>query len=84
MIEKFGAQTQLCMLAEEQGELIKAINKRLRNKTLDNKDIIEEMADVMIVMQQFVDFFNIDSNRINSMAKEKIKRTEERIKKGIL
>lgn len=81
LLSRFGIEKQTLMLAEEQGELIKAINKKLRGKG-DRLSIVEEMADVVIMLQQIAQFFDIDKEEVNLIVNKKLKRTEERLAKG--
>ena len=84
VLAKYGIQNQALMLGEEFGELFKAINKRLRNKTLDNKEIIEEMADLRIMLVQMEIFFDIDSMSLSEAVGRKIARIEQRLKDNCL
>ena len=81
LLSRFGIEKQTLMLAEEQGELIKAINKKLRGKG-DRLSIVEELADVVIMLQQIAQFFDIDKEEVNLIINKKLKRTEERLAKG--
>lgn len=81
LLSRFGIEKQTLMLAEEQGELIKAINKKLRGKG-DRLSIVEEMADVVIMLQQIAQFFDIDKEEVNLIMNKKLKRTEERLAEG--
>ena len=81
LLSRFGIEKQTLMLAEEQGELIKAINKKLRGKG-DRLSIVEELSDVVIMLQQIAQFFDIDKEEVNLIVNKKLKRTEERLAKG--
>lgn len=81
LLSRFGIEKQTLMLAEEQGELIKAINKKLRGKG-DRLSIVEELADVVIMLQQIAQFFDIDKDEVNLIMNKKLKRTEERLITG--
>ena len=81
LLSRFGIEKQTLMLAEEQGELIKAINKKLRGKG-DRLSIVEELADVVIMLRQIAQFFNIDKEEVNLIMNKKLKRTEERLNTG--
>ena len=84
IIEKYGIEKQTLMLAEEQGELVKAINKRLRGKTQDSNEIAEEWADVMIVMAGIRYYFGITEEQINKNIEQKMHRMIDRYNKGVL
>ena len=84
LMEKFGIEKQTLMLAEEQGELIKAINKRLRFKTRTSDEIREELADVYIVMNQVRIYFGITLRDVAEEMDKKLERIQYRLKKGEL
>ena len=84
VLAKYGIQNQVLMLGEEFGELFKAINKRLRNKTTDNKEIEEELADVYIMLIQMELFFDIDAKSLYDVIGQKLARIEERLKDNCL
>lgn len=84
VVGRCGIQNQVLMLGEEFGELFKAINKRLRNKTTDNKEIEEELADVYIMLIQMELFFDIDAKSLYDVIGQKLARIEERLKDNCL
>lgn len=79
-IKKFGNDYQLNVAIEEMSELIKEICKNKRDFENDDK-ILEEMADVYIMLYQLQIIFNIEDDNLNDMILRKVKRLEERIKK---
>jgi NTP pyrophosphatase (non-canonical NTP hydrolase) len=81
MIELFGEQHQLILAMEECSELTKEISKYLRGE--DNKNnIIEEAADVLIMIRYLQLILNISDEDLNQMIEFKLNRTAERYKKG--
>lgn len=86
-INRFGKRHQLSVAQEELAELIQAISKY--NRSLDNQFdkekakqmIIEEMADVTIMMAQLIDIAGIKQSQIDEVIKFKILRMEERLNK---
>ena len=84
IMDKYGIEKQTLMLAEEQGELIKAINKRLRGKTQDSNEIAEEMVDVMIVIAEIREYFGITESEIEIIVKQKMSRIVDRYRRGVL
>ena len=84
LMEEFGIEKQTLMLAEEQGELIKAINKKLRFKTHTVDEIREELADVYIMMNQVRWYFGISIREIAEEMDKKLERIQYRLKKGEL
>lgn len=77
LVEKFGDK-QVVVAIEELSELQKELCKHLRGKTII-ENIIEEMADVYIMLSQMQMLFKIDNLEIEELIKEKIERTKERL-----
>lgn len=83
IINYFGLTNQLKKLSKEVYELQEAI-------LLDEGDeesynhIVEEMADVYVVMEQLEEYFEINQDKLIAMESYKIRRTLERIKNGSL
>lgn len=78
-IEKYGVDSQLNIAIEEMSELIKEICKNKRGNE-NKKEIVEEIADVYIMLEQLRFIFNINDDEIISMKDKKIKRLEMRLK----
>lgn len=86
-INRLGKRHQLSVAQEELAELIQAISKY--NRSLDNQFdkekakqmIIEEMADVTIMMAQLIDITEIKQSQIDAAIKLKTLRMEERLNK---
>ena len=79
-IETYGSSAQLDIAIEEMSELTKAILKNRRGQ--DNiQDIIEEFADVSIMMKQMLIIYNIDIEDIAFKVAEKTARLQERLAK---
>ena len=76
-IDTFGKDNQCRMAIEEMSELTKAICKHLRN--FDNlSDIVEEIADVEIMMAQLEIIFDC-SGKVETWIDYKLERLQERI-----
>ena len=83
--EYYGYDLQSNMLIEECAELIQAINKHKRaiasgsstKETIEN--IIEEMADVELMIMQIKHRLGINEKYIEEMKGAKIRRAKERI-----
>ena len=91
IISHYGVNAQQRQLAEEVFELQEAITTHeLKNSVsyeipltelIDTREhITEEIADVMIMLGQFVYYYDINERNINKIADYKIKRQLERIK----
>lgn len=82
--EHYGYDAQREILYEEMSELTKAISKYRRDNSKKNFDnIIEEIADVEIMLQQIKHLLGINPKYIEGIKEYKILRTKQRIDKQI-
>lgn len=79
-IETYGVRTQKLMAIEEMSELTKEICKDFRG-LLDREHLIEEMADVLIMLDQMLILYKISSEEVDLMRIKKVKRLKERLEK---
>lgn len=80
IIEYYGAKHQLMKLCEECGELIQQAAKCADKETDYNEDMIEEMADVTIMIMQFMSILpRVDYALFRQIIREKLDRQIERI-----
>lgn len=77
LIEKY-KDKQLIVAIEELSELQKELCKTLRGN-INKENIIEELADVYIMLDQVKIYFSITSNEVKEMIDKKIERTKERL-----
>lgn len=56
-LASFGYDKQMLMLVEECGELLSAIGKLNRGR-ISHEDVLDELADVSIMVEQIAEFFN--------------------------
>ena len=77
-IEVYGADLQKQVAIEEMAELTKEICKDLRGKG-NREHIIEEMADVCIMLDQLMIIYDIETNEMLDEIDIKTARLEERI-----
>lgn len=93
IIDHFGINNQLRKFNEECFELIEAIvkseypaiakdKKPEYLKDLEKEHIAEEIADCMVLLNQFIRKYNIDTSTIQKLFEEKISRTIKRIEDG--
>lgn len=76
MIDKFG-EKQMIIAVEELSELQKEICKKLRNpNSTSDEHILEEMADVYIMLTQICIYYHLNVNDILKIMKEKLERTK--------
>ena len=80
IINKYGVSNQLKQLSEEIYEFQEAILLDDNSKT-SLYHIIEEFSDVMVVMEQFKAYYELDNDLIIETMKYKINRQLERISK---
>lgn len=89
IIEHYGVMHQLRKFNEESFELIEAIINRendygcsdtsiamIKN---DEKHIIEEIADILVMLHQFIEYYKIQDSDIYMIMEQKINRQLERI-----
>lgn len=80
IIEHYGAQHQLIKLCEECGELIQQAAKCYDKGIPYSDDMIEEMADVIVMILQFEGIMSRpDSELLQKIVTEKLERQLERI-----
>lgn len=81
----YGAEKQSMVHMEECAELIQAISKmrRVKDAGKDDSDayenLVEEMADVLICLEQIQQIYEIPDHVIQGMVFKKCARQEERI-----
>ena len=91
IISHYGVNAQQRKLAKEVFELQEAIIKHeLKNSVsyeipltdlIGTKEhIAEEIADIAVLLNQFIDYYDLDGEKIDEIAHYKIKRQLERIK----
>ena len=90
IIDYYGVQHQQRKLAEEFLELEEAITVHELKETVSyeiplteivgtREHIIEELADVMVLLTQFKEYYQIDGNEILDVMKKKIDRQLQRM-----
>ena len=83
IIMSYGVDSQVDMAVEECSELIKALMKYRRNSgTTAREAVIDELADVQIMLEQMKIIFFCESE-VNQRIDYKIRRQIERIELGI-
>lgn len=89
IMQHYGIENQLRKFNEENFELIEAIHKSensdaslkiLEGITLIN-NIKEEIADNLVLLSQFILYYEIDLDEIEEIFKQKVDRQLERMKK---
>ena len=92
IINRFGTNHQKRKFAEESFEFIEAVTNYeddvrwedydCRAIACDKGAITEELADCMVLLRQFMVFFQIPEDEVEKMIEYKINRTLERMKNG--
>ena len=72
----YGKSHQVSKLLEEVGEFIETVING------DKENMVQEMADCMVILKQFQYYYGITDEEIIKVMKEKIDRQLERIKEG--
>ena len=91
IISHYGVNAQQRQLAEEVFELQEAITthevKKFSSSGIPITEIVEtrehiaeEIADIAVLLNQFIDYYDLDGEKIQEIADYKIKRQLERIK----
>ena len=87
-MDRYGIERQSLVAMEELSELQKAISKLVRNpkektKPLEFKglknNLIEEMADVLICMDQLIEYYQIERPEIQELIQAKQERQAKRL-----
>ena len=78
VINKFGKEAQCRQVMEECAELIQAVSKNLRSAGA-KENLIEEMADVGIMLDQLRIMFEIKDTEINKIRCEKMKQIKRMV-----
>lgn len=77
LIKSEGIQNTKYIIQEELGEFQKEISKDLRGK-LNKNNLLEEIADVVIVMHMAKFIYNISDEELEEWVNKKMKRNLER------
>ncbi len=77
-LESWGEQAQMMMVVEEMSELMKEILKNVNRKKDNIAEIIEETADVEIMLEQLKENYHI-AEKVEAYKAEKIKLIERRL-----
>lgn len=80
-VETFGMQSQLTQTMEECAELVKECSKAIRGFDV-RENIIEEVADVYIMLSQLRIMFEIGDAELKELLNYKIRRLGERLEEA--
>ena len=79
-ISAYGEKAQKLMAIEEMSELTKEICKDFRGK-LNREHLVEEIADVLIMLDQMLLLYKISGEEVGLMHIKKVERLKERLEK---
>ena len=71
----WGTRSQLMMVCEEAGELIKEVGKIYRGK-VEHDGLVDEIADMTIMLAQLQRMMSISQEQIESRIQKKLERLE--------
>ncbi len=77
-LETWGEQAQMLMVVEEMSELMKEVLKNINRKKNNIDAIIEETADVEIMLEQLKENYQI-VEKVEAYKSDKIKLIEQRL-----
>ena len=81
VISVFGAQNQKMQALEELMELQSALFENVHRETDNRKNIVEEVADVEIMLAQIKEIFDIKPKEIEEIQEYKLRRLDHTIEK---
>lgn len=84
IIDHYGVEAQLGMLQEECAEVIQAVSKIRRHgkNKADMKHLTEEVADVLVVINEFIATGELNYDEIHKIMDRKVERELKRIKEA--
>jgi len=77
-LDTWGEEAQMLMVVEEMSELMKEVLKNINRKKNNLAEIIEETADVEIMLEQLKENYKI-AEKVEAYKKDKIKVIEQRL-----
>ncbi len=77
-LQTWGEQPQMMMVVEEMSELMKEILKNINRKKDNVAQIVEETADVEIMLEQLKENYHI-AEKVEAYKADKIKLIEQRL-----
>ena len=81
VISVFGAQNQKMQALEELMELQSALFENVHRETDNRKNIVEEVADVEIMLTQIKEIFDIKQEEVEKVQDYKLRRLDHTIEK---
>lgn len=69
---------QALVLAEECGELVAAVSRVIRGRTLPHAELPGELADVLVMVEQMIAHWRLDE-RVGQAVRDKVERVRVRL-----
>ena len=82
ILYRYGAKSQMLKCCEELSELETAILKHINKDTNNTDEVLDEMADVYIMLEQMKSVFPFGENVLEERIEYKLDRQMQRIKGG--
>ena len=82
IINTYGVLPQLKYFQSEVFEFNEAVIQYENTDTINKKYIAEEFADIMVMLEQFKAYYDLDNKEIMDIMEYKINRQIDRIEKG--
>ena len=82
IINTYGVLPQLKYFQSEVFEFNEAVIQYENTDTISKKNIAEEFADIMVMLEQFKAYYDLDNKEIMDIMEYKINRQIDRIEKG--
>lgn len=79
IINKYGEKAQILQSIEEMSELTKELLKNINRNENNEKEIIQEIADVIVMITQLVMIYKIDVEKIYGAIEYKLERQKSRM-----
>lgn len=79
IIKKYGKKAQVLQAIEEMSELTKELIKDVNRDKENYNEILEEIADVTIMIFQLLKIYKINGNVLQVVMKNKLNRQKERM-----
>ena len=79
IINQYGETSQVLQSIEEMSELTKELLKNINRNENNEKEIIQEIADVIVMLTQLVMIYKIDVDKIYGAIEYKLERQEKRM-----
>jgi NTP pyrophosphatase (non-canonical NTP hydrolase) len=74
LLKASSVERQVCQLSEEFAEFTKEVMSRMRNRKSTNEDLVEELADCLIMLDQMIYIFGVTDKELCMALNTKMKK----------